>query len=122
MMDVSLTLRVMIMHHRVVWRVNIMHAAKGTPMPANQETDVLRELRLLRSVLFVLLVLGFCALCIQITKMVFPGPAPNWRELDGIRDEVRQLREEIRLHRPAPPPPVAIPVVPPVGKGGAPGQ
>lgn len=92
-------------------------------MGEGQPADVLRELRLIRAVLFGLFLFAFCALCLQVTKMVFPGPAADARELEAIRGELSQLREELRVyHRTQPPAPIVAPVPPPAGPGAEPGK
>ena len=84
-------------------------------MADGQTPDAVRELRLIRQALT-----GLCAMAAVVVGVWFGGmvvrpPAPNWQELRDIQGELRQLREELARHRPAPPPPVVIPVNPPTG-------
>lgn len=83
-----------------------------TEAPKSEPTELVKELRLIRSILFALLVLFLCSLTFTVVTLSMPRPASHWQELGAIRDELRQLREELRLHRPPLASPIVVPIKP----------
>ncbi len=87
-----------------------------TETPKDEPSELVKELKLIRSILFAMLVFMALALCYTVVTTSMPRPAPNWQELANISSDLRQIRDELRLLRPPLPAPIIVPVLPKDGK------
>jgi regulatory protein YycH of two-component signal transduction system YycFG len=87
-----------------------------TEASKDETSELVKELKLIRSILFCILVFMALALTYTVVTTSMPRPAPNWQELGNISSDLKNIRDELRLLRPNHLPSIVIPVNPTDGK------